>query len=336
MAKRPERSKPKVSSPEAQTPFYEAMKFLAIIAQDVGAPFQTHVRLGGQMGMTYNGLIALGCNIGTDFSGIPHSLRLLDALSKCKGQYSIATLDAKLAIKSDRFRAVIQCINQEDFPLIVPDPPIAVIDNRLKTAIEIAGTLASETAQLPHLACILLDDGCACGTDGAMLIQAWHGIDLPPGLLLPKATALALAKITKPLARFGFSNSSITLYFEDGSWLRSQMYRDKWPDVARLFEGNANYWPVPESFYTALDAITDFAEDGIAYFIKGALSSHNTTDLGASYEIFCLPNGVAYNIKRLKIIQPYAKAIDFSVAGQPCLMFKSETVRGKMMGMVKA
>ena len=65
-----------------------------------------------------------------------------------------------------------------------------------------------------------------------MLMEAWHGLDLPPNVPLPKQFVAALVKQKKNLTGFGFSRSSATFYFEDGCWLRTQLYSDEWPDVS--------------------------------------------------------------------------------------------------------
>ena len=72
----------------------------------------------------------------------------------------------------------------------------AVIDDRIKAAFEAVLPLATDGAQHAHLAAVLLQSGSAVATNGHVLAEYWHGIDLPP-MLIPKASAVAILKAGK-------------------------------------------------------------------------------------------------------------------------------------------
>ena len=168
-----------------------------------------------------------------------------------------------------------------------------------------------------------------------MLFEYWHGLDLPPNVPLPKEFVKALASHKKNLTGFGFSNCSATFYFEDGCWLRTQLYATKWPDVSQILNIEGNMWSIDANFFKALDAVAPFSEDGNVYFDTGLLMS-DPDNQGASYECSGLPKGVIYPIKQLKMMQPYVKKIDFNAKGihdnSYCLKFEGDFCRGVIAG----
>jgi hypothetical protein len=155
--------------------------------------------------------------------------------------------------------------------------------------------------------------------------------------VVPKIAINAIAKIKKSMTQFGFSENSITLYYADGSWLKTHLYSEKWPARAsELMDRTCNAWPVPAELFAALDAVAPFSEDGRVRFRNGHLCSHDVDTVGARYEVHNLPNGPVLNAKRLKLIQPYVQHIDFfaSTNGDSAAMtmFYGVNLRGLLAG----
>jgi hypothetical protein len=172
-----------------------------------------------------------------------------------------------------------------------------------------------------------------------MVLEYWHGLDLPPNVPLPKEFVTALTKQKKNLTGFGFSNNSATFYFEDGCWLKTQLYADSWPDMNRILSLRGNLWTIDPNFYKALDAVEPFSEDGNVYFDTNLIMSHAEAAEGAQYECAGLPKGVIYPIKQLKIIKPFVKRIDYMADGlndsSYCLVFEGDVCRGIIAGRQK-
>lgn len=331
MAK-PRKKKADEAPSSSTAAFIAALKFIAIAQRDIGTPFQVHSVLFNKWAVAFDGVLALGHPIEEDLSACPHTLRLIDALAKCGEALSVAQLDTgRLSVKSGGFRAFVPCASFDVMTEVRPDPPIAVIDDRLKLAFEAVAGLASDNAQHVVTASILLRSGSAVATDRSLAIEYWHGIDLPPGLVLPKAAVAAVCKIGKPLAKFGFSNTTVTFWFEDGSWLRTQLYSEPWPDIDRVLNVPSKPWPVPPDLAKALEAVAPFSEDGIVRFDTNILRSHDADGMGASYEVTGLPKGPKFNAKRLKIALQHTTNIDFG-ASNGIAYFFGDNVRGALTG----
>jgi len=230
--------------------------------------------------------------------------------------FSLTQLDnGRLSIKSGKFKAVVPCLDPELMQNAFPDPNIAPITNAFKEAVEAVGVLASENAQHVLTASVLMNGPSVISTNRVMIMEYWHGLDLPPGVPLPKQFVAALAKQKKNLVGFGFSNNSATFHFEDGCWIKTQLYSDEWPDVSKILNREANLWSIDAGFYKALDAVAAFSEDGNVYSDLNLLMSHSDSSIGATHECAGIPKGFVYPIKQLKIIQPHVQKIDWMANG---------------------
>ena len=260
-----------------------SLKIVNTILNKDGAIYESHCRLQDGWLTAQTQVLGIGEKIQEDLFACPNAHTLEAALSKCGQSISITQLDQKLSIKSDKFRALVPCIPPENLPRSFLDASVAQLDDRLKASLAAVAPLALDENSVVT-ASVLLRNGTVTATDRKVIIQAWHGIDLPE-LALPKAVINPLIKNPKKLKGFGFSASSVTFHFEDDSWLKCQMMADKWPDVNRILDRPCNAWPLPESFYEAVKALEPFSEDGFVHFDGNKMLSHPEESKGASFEI---------------------------------------------------
>ncbi len=332
--------KPGSVKQENKSSLLKALEFTSCVSEKLGAPFETHIGLKNNWAIAFNGTVAAGAPIDESIYCYPHNLLLIEALSKCEENFSLTQLDNdRLSIKSGKFKAVIPCLDPLLMQNASPDPQIVGITNKFKEAVEAVGVIANEKAQHVLTASVLMNGATVISTNRVMIMEYWHGLDLPPNIPLPKEFVSALSKQKKSLTGFGFSHNSATFYFEDGCWLRTQLYADEWPDVSRILNRKANLWSIDPNFYKALDAVAPFSDDGNIRFDLNLVMSHDNTSQGANYECAGLPKGVTYPISQLKIIQPYVKKIDFCAEGTSdsnyCLVFEGDVMRGVIAGRMR-
>ncbi len=217
-----------------------------------------------------------------------------------------------------------------------PDQMIVGITNEFKEAIKAVGILADENSDHVLTASVLMNGPSVVSTNRKVILEFWHGLDLPPNIPLPKQFVAALIKQKKDLVGFGFSNCSATFYFEGGCWLRTQLYSEQWPDVSRILNREANLWSIDPNFFNALEAIAPFSEDGNIYFDANMLRSHPNDLQGACHECHGIPKGAIYPFKQLMIMKPFVKKIDYMASGihdsSYCLVFQGDNLRGMISG----
>lgn len=328
---------PRSKPVENKSSLLQALTFCSVVAEKVGAPFETHVGLRANWAIAFNGIVAAGCPISEDIVAYPHTLLLVEALSKCSEGFSLTQLDnGRLSIKSGKFKAVVPCLEPALMQVAVPDPMIVGITNAFRDAVEAVGVLANENAQHVITASVLMNGQTVISTNRVMLMEAWHGLDLPPNVPLPKQFVAALVKQKKDLVGFGFSNCSATFYFTDGCWLRTQLYSDEWPDVSSILNRNANLWSIDPQFFKSLEAVIPFSEDGNIYSDTNLLKSHPDDGVGATFECNGVPKGFVYPAKQLMLMKEHVKRIDYMASGihdsSYCLVFEGDTCRGVISG----
>lgn len=325
----------KDKSSSVQTPdssLLSALKFIGLITKEIGTPSETHVRLQSNWATASNGILALGHPIKENFLMCPQIKLLIDALSKSTSEIEFNEINTnQLGIKSGKLKAIIPCLTPELVNCIGPDEPIAAIDNRLKEGFEAVGMSTIENnSQTIYNASILLNGQSIVGTDGKVLIEYWHGIDLPKGLPIPKNVIAPLLKSNKTLAQFGMSKTSVTFWYSDGAWIKSQLYAEEWPDVSAILDRPSQQSTVPKGFFDGLDAIKGFTDSAV-YFGPGIVRSHSDDAVGASYEVPGLPAGPIFNLKQLLMLKSHIETVDFQVAG-PMLLWCGTNCRGAVSG----
>lgn len=338
MTKRP--TKRTGAEPSKSDGFLDALKFLSLVTADKGTVNETHIILGNNTATANNGIISAGVLITEDIYAGPNNSILIEALSKCGEHLSITQLDTnRLSIKSNKFKAVVPCIDQIILTPAIPDPNIAVVDDRFKIAMDAIDIVPEHDDRITSIS-ILMNGPSLVVTNGYVMFEYWHGIDLPYGLAIPKAFATPLIKAGKAIKGFGCSRSSVTFYFEDDSWFKTQLCAGEWPNVGHILNQKCNAFAVPTDFFKALEAVAPFSADGQVYFDKDILRSHATDATGASYEIPGLPKGPVYPSKQLALLKPWAETIDFVAPGPHngtyMLMAYGSNMRGGIMGRANA
>jgi hypothetical protein len=295
----------------------EAIKFINEAQLKEGQPHQTHCLLSNKWAIAYNGTMLIGSKIEEEICACPHTETLLKALAQCGNTMHITQLaSGRLSIKSDKLKALVPCYTEGDLPTLhmQPDAPIAPIDDRLKKALEITASIPNyKKGERIFERSVLINGPTTVGTNGHVIIEYWHGIDLPPDVALPLEACAAILSTEKKLAKFGYSGSSCTFWFEDESFIKTQLYVEKWPFYSQMFERRVSPWPLPPNFFEAVEALMPFTnEQGYLHFKKGIMQTAKYADEGSTYEVEGLPEGPVFDGKLLKLIQNYVEKIDFN------------------------
>lgn len=312
-----------------------ALKFVSVAQRKTGNPNQVHSVFHGGFVTAFDGLLTVGHPIDEDIVACPNTLQLLTALQKCGEQQTITQLDSgRLSVKSDKFRALIPCERFDLMPYVGPDTICASIDDRIKAGFEMVSPIVSDSADRMAIAGILLQANTTVATNGHVLLEYWHGIDLPPNIFLPKPAVKAILNVGKKLTHFGFSYDSATFVFEDRSYIKTQLIAERFVSYENVINVPSNPWPLPEGFYAAVDALESFSDNGILFFGKELAHSHHDSSVGASYELQGLPHDLmAFNAEYLQIVRKAFCSVDFQLFDSGCkAFFFGDNVRGALMG----
>jgi len=323
--------KPRSKPVEAKKGLLEAIRFVGMATKEIGPFNETHIYIGGQWAAASNGIITIATKIEEDIFACPNAKLLQEALSR-SDEFELKKKDTTIRLLSGKFKANIPCIDPSLLTIPSPDDATASIDNNLAKAFATAGALVDENGQDIIDVSMLLNGRSVVSSNRAIIFECWHGIDLPSGLSLPKAIIEPLNKSGKTLTRIGGSDTSVTFYFDDESWIKTQLFVKEWPDIGRILDRPSKPVPVPAGLWEGLAAIAPFASDGACYFENGRIQSHPSANAGASYEVPGLPSGLCFTIKQLNLIKPHAKEIDFQ--GDATFFF-GDGIRGALAGRSK-
>lgn len=279
-----------------------------------------------------NDTLTLGVAVDVGLELCPEAAKFRAALIQCESTFQLTQLDdSAVSIKSGAFRALIPAIAPGMIAQNVPDLPCALINNNIRNAFEACSKTMSKGERVFNKS-VLLRSGSAVGTNGGILVEYWHGLDLPGVFGIPKKTVETILGTAKPLYSLGYSDRSITFYFEDGSFLKSRIMSEAWPDVDRLLNSfdTATHaiWP---QFFAALKAVQAFVQNDTIHFHANHLGTAHTLELGASFQVPGLPDDRHFSATYWRILEPYIDHVKLGLTGSPT-SFTGRNVRGLIMG----
>lgn len=331
------RGRKKAETSKAVDDLLAAFKFVSVAQKESGDPDFTHSVVVDGCLVGRDGILTCGHPLEWNQSfGAPHTYKMLKALGAMGDSLSIVAKPGKLAFKSGSLTATVPCIEGESIPWSLPDPPVADLTDEIKRGFAACAPVADDKNDKVIFACVCLEANQMHVTNGNMGLSYWHGIDLPPDLLLPKPFVVAVMKSDKHLTRFGFSDNSVTFYFEDGSWIKTQRYMDAYPDLERVMNyPDALCLPLPEGFFEALDKVTPFADHDHVRF--GENEMYVLDDEGsreASVDIKGVPTGMGFAARYLKAVKDHCTEFDFAVSlGNDKVYCEGARTRAAIMGL---
>lgn len=312
-----------------------ALRFVSVAQSDHGTPYQTHCRFFNGHCVAFDGVLTAGIPYADEIPACPNTFQFIAALERATGALSLTVLDnMTTVVKTDKFRANIEGLTSADMQYVYPDAAQWPLNDDFRKAAAIAGIFCTEGAQTVHGSAVATRNGSIVGTNGIALIEAWHGIATPPGLIIPMTFVKALDKIKKPITKFGASwdgptPATFTVWFEDNSWLKTQLFIEPYPnvDVFLSYSEVARPIELPKDFYPALSAVERFSEDGSIYFGTEQICSHKDATKGAIHDCKKLSGVGSYSIKTLRQLEPYMQTVDFT-GNERVAVFFGEKIRG--------
>lgn len=312
-----------------------ALQFVANAQRGAGAVEVTHCRLFGGYAMASNGILSAAHALTEDIQAAPHTYTLVEALEQAPGPTNLTLIDSeRLSVRSGDFQALIPCIDPASLPVVTPDAAVSLCAVPLKDALDIVGTLVVEGAEKIVNASVQMRSKSCISSNGNVILEAWHGIEMPPLQIVPKTFITALNKIKKIIVRFGCSENSFTIWFEDGSWLKTQTYprTTELPNLDMFLDVPTNPVPVPKGLFDVAKRLEPFSQDGQIYFTADGARVANGMNYAID-QVKNMPVGLSFSIKALLSIAPFAKTIHFNAANGITLFF-SDSVRGAIVNSV--
>lgn len=266
----------------------EALNFTKIGVKNDADQYGRMAYLANGWMFTNNGIIAAGMHLGgNDLTGYVDHAQLAGALANVGKELTISSSEMGIEIKSGDFEAMVLGYDTETMRAAPPDPipqggaPYPLSDgDGFRKALEVAGRVVKDTAEHVRDAAIYNLGNALLATNGIQIVEAWHGNNVPPGVIFPKAFANAINKTDKKIVGFTFDQQgykSFTIWFEDQSFIRTNLYAyADYPQAVVQKYGDmfANFDRVidtPKGFFEAVAMVTPFGDDGKVAITGGAV-----------------------------------------------------------------
>ena len=302
-----------------------ALQFIGSIQPKRSAnPADMHCRLFGNKLVGSAGPLSAGIGIKEEIECCPNTQKLIEALKQCPDTVNLTMLlPTELSVKSGNFQAIIPCIRQNELPAIFPNQSTHNMTVEFEQALKQVGAIVSDKAKTILQSSVQLKDGSIVGSNGEIILEAWHGCPGPIGPILPKLFISAMKRRKgKSLYSIGNAPDSLTAYYDDGSWLKTALQSDPaFPDLRSFLGLNSNPIPTPLGFFEAITRLEPFSQDRRLYFTNEGICTDNYKTDGAINLCEGLPVGISFDIDALQQLNGLAEKIDFNVANRMVYFF---------------
>lgn len=326
------RARGAATAKEQDLPVLAALRFVAVAQHEDGVPYQTNCRFTGTEVIAFDGILAAGYPCTEIMDACPHTLDTIAAISRLRGAYSMTLLDRnKLIINSEKYRVVINCLAPIDVDSVVSIPMQYPLNDDFKRAAADAGSFITEKAESVMASSLYSLDGSILGTNGKIILECWHGNPFPPGLIIPYTAIRALNKIEQHLIGFGYDTNAITFFFENGAWLRTQLFQSDYPRVEnlRLQMDKMICTPKPDELEKAVNHVLPFSDNNGVWITSNLVKSHGNDNATAQYKCAGLPFEVSFNGDYFLKTANLITSMDFT-SNANLIMFQGNRIRGAM------
>lgn len=234
-----------------------------------------------------------------------------------------STTDRTLTLTAGKLRVSLP-ISTAPYPWTEPskgkDLPIQDADGLLHTLHTLRPFVAQDGSK-PWACGVLIKGTAMYATNNVILVrQKWRGLS-GGGLAatnIPMDAVdelLRLAKAGHTPASMRADDTSLTVLFDTGVWLRTALLPNDWPDADNMLDGDragSGYGNILPELAEGVDAVTPFSADERAPTVvlgRGGMSTREG-DVRAELDIADLPEG-AYRSEVLALVLTTAEAVHF-------------------------
>lgn len=303
-------------------------------------PAMAHFAIDNGRVRAYNGVVALCSPLALDLACKPRAEPMVRAIGHCSETVALARTPAgKLSIKSGTFRALIECLpDDQETPHVEPEGDVHPINGAaLLQALKACEPFIGTDASRPFSNGILLKGKSAFATNNVTAVEHWIGGDQPFPLVvtIPAKCVQEMTRIDEAPISAQFASNSVTFHYSNDRWIRTQLLSTDWPDIAKILDRPSNVQPLDKELFAAMAKIKPFLDKyGRVYFHDGAVSNAADHNEGTYVEIPGFAQDGMYRYEMLELLKDTADRIDWSTYPEPCMFF-GPNLRGAIIGMHK-
>lgn len=295
----------------------------------------THFQIKGGFIKGHNGGITICSPIDFDLDVTPKATTFVKAVATCTGPIALSqTASGRLTVKSGKFRAYVDCLEDQAYPSINPEGASVDLPNGgVLAALRTLAPFIADDASRTWARGIMFRGQSAFATNNVVLLEYWLGKAFPVPINVPKAAVTEMVRIGEDPVRIQSDENSATFFYANGRWLKTQLYSLEWPDLSKVLDRESNQKAPPEDFFDSLKAAEPFVDKLRRIYLRpGQVSTDTSDSAGALIEVTGLEETGVYNIDYLLGLEGTAKTLDLSAYPGP-VIFYGDSVRGAILGM---
>jgi len=301
-------------------------------------PAMAHFAIDNGRVRAYNGVVALCSPIALDLDCKPRAEPMVRAIGHCDETVTLARTPAgKLSIKSGAFRALVECLPDEEVtPHVEPEGIYYEINGAaLLDAMRACEPFVGDDASRPFSNGILLKGQSAFATNNVTAVEYWIGTAFPDVVNIPMKCVQEMTRIGEAPIGAQFASNSVTFHYEGNRWIRTQLLSSEWPDLAQILDRPSNPQPIDKAVFAAAAKIKPFLDKyDRVFFDKGIVGTTSDHMEGTYVEVPGFDANGVYRFKYLDILKDTAESIDWSTYPGPCMFF-GPRLRGAIIGLRK-
>lgn len=154
--------------------------------------------------------------------------RLHAAMRACSGSPEFKLTDVSVMVRSGAMKVRLPLIDAASYPVTQPDPPVHSLAEDLGALLKRQLPFIAADASRPWATSVCLAAGKAYATNNVVICRQPFPFPFNHPVNLPLATVEAIIDNPNPVS-LGVSERSLTFYYADGSWIKTQLVEGEFP-----------------------------------------------------------------------------------------------------------
>lgn len=300
-------------------------------------PALTHFHIADGRISGFNGKISISSPIDLDIDCCPKADAFVRAIAACEGAAQLhLTATGRLAVRSGKFRAHVDTVPHDGFPLVEPEgvfvPNLEEGAGKLLPAFKVLHDFIGEDASRPWATGVLLDGCSAFATNNVIAAEKWLGYHFPFRVAIPRYAVKEILRIGEEPISIQLTALNATFHYSNDRWLRTQLVSADWPDIRKLMDMHAmgGGFDISDEFWAALETIKPFVDE-TAHTYLSPNSVSTATEEGATVEVPDADIQGIYNHNMLRLLEGLAKRANWSAYPSQVAWY-GEDLRGLIIG----
>ena len=307
--------------------------FGAVATKDI-VPILTHILIYEGRMQAADGCVTIDCAFPNAIPpcAVPGS-KLLQAVKACGDQPNLSiTETGKLALKKGSFKAFLSTLPKSDFPIETPQGEEHSVPQDFLEVIKMLRPFVSKDASRPWSMGIQVGPGMAFATNNIILVRKelnWTGLKT----IIPLRALDDLLSMQENPSKVQCNENSVTFFYKDSSWLKTQALDLPWPGVKEMFSDlHPPMDKVPHNMLEDVRKVQSFCvnQKFPSIYIGQEIKSGEGDDQ-AIVEGYNFPDSV-FHADQLALVLSEAEMIDFSPYPRPCTFSNSKGMFGLFVG----